>query len=204
MSATADTRIPASEAAAACRRFLKLIDDVCERIVVAGSLRRRATMVKDVEIVCVPRVETVQTVEPGLFEDVVTERRVDRLHERMENLEAGGLVRKRLSDKSGSPHWGPLTKYLLFEGVPFDLFSTEADRFGWTLAIRTGPQQFSRQLVVERGHKTEDRRPGLLPTSLFVKQGINDRKSGRFIPTPEERDVFALFNQPYREPEHRR
>jgi DNA polymerase/3'-5' exonuclease PolX len=203
VSATADTRMPAARAAQIAKRFLALIEPHCEKIVVAGSLRRRATMVGDIEVCAVPRVETVQDREPGLFEDVVTDRLVDRLHEAMEQLLADGVVSKRLTDK-GLTHWGESSKHLTFEGAPIDLSSTEADRFGWLVLLRTGPYLFSRQLVVERGHKTADRRPGLLPTHLRVDKGIVSRVSGERYPTPDEESVFKLFGLPYRAPEHRR
>lgn len=201
--ATTDTRIPAARASQVARRFLSYIEPHCEKLVVAGSLRRRATLVGDVEVVCVPRTETVEDVVPDLFGETVTERTVDLLHEAMERLLQAGVVRQRLTAK-GETRWGELTKYLVFEDVPIDLFATDADRLGWTLMLRTGPAEFSRQLVVERGHKTKDRRDGLLPTHLRVDQGLVSRMSGQHIPTPDEETVFELFKLPYRAPEHRR
>lgn len=203
MSATA-TRMPSREAASIARRFIDLIEDATDRLVVAGSLRRRLPTCGDIEVVCIANVETVTTTEPGLFEDVVTETQVDRLHERMEQLLADGVVQKRLLADGLATRWGPKNKLLLFEDRPIDLFGTSVELWGWTLVIRTGPAEFSCQLVQARGEKTKHRRAGLLPSHLFIKDGLHSRMSGQLIPTHEEDEVFRTLGLDYQAPWERR
>ena len=69
------------------------------------------------------------------------------------------------------------------------------------MLLRTGPAAFSRQLVVERGRKTKDGRPGLLPPLIVPRDGwLTWRVSGERIETRDERTVFDLFKMAYLEP----
>ena len=56
-------RIPLNKAIAISEEFIALISDACERVEVAGSIRRRSGSVGDVEICCIPKLE------PDLFGD---------------------------------------------------------------------------------------------------------------------------------------
>jgi DNA polymerase/3'-5' exonuclease PolX len=198
MSATAQ-RLPRAEAEAIAARFIGRLDGSYERLAIAGSIRRRTRTCGDIELVVVPRVETVEDRTPGLFEDAVTPRQVDRLHECLEQLLAEGVVSKRLLS-DGATRWGPGLKYLTFEGAPVDLFCPDADRFGWMMAIRTGPAELSRQLVVPRDRRTKDGRLGLLPKHIVVNKGLCYRMSRERIPTPDEADVWRALGIQEREP----
>lgn len=196
----ADTRIPRPEAVAAAKRFVDLLDGTYSQLVVAGSLRRRLALIGDVEVVAVPRVESVESEDVDLFGTRRPAEDVDLLDRRMQMLLEEGTVSKRL-DSAGSPRWGPMVKFALFEGVRVDLFTPSEDRFGWILLLRTGSAMFSRQLVVPKGKQTRDGRPGLLPRHLQPRDGyLTYRTSGERIPTPTEREVFDLFGLPVREP----
>ena len=199
------TRVPAREVAPIAKRFVALIEPFCDRLVVAGSLRRRLPFCGDIEVVAIPKVVSVETKTPELFGDRIEVTEVDSLHERLTELLADGTVQKRMLGEDGTTtRWGPRTKYLLFEDRPIDLFATTADLWGWTLVIRTGPAEFSRQIVQPRGLKTKDRRAGLLSPHLTVDGGLHSRMSGQLIPTPEESDVFRVLGIDYREPWERR
>ena len=194
MSAAVDTRMDRPEAIAIARAFVDLIDDVCAQLTVAGSLRRRLARIGDVEVVAVPRTESVAI---DLLHEEVVER--DLLHARMHALLETGEVQQRL-DKNGVPRWGPTLKLATFRGAPIDLFCPSEDRFGWILMLRTGPAAFSRQLVVERGRKTKDGRPGLRPKHVHCKDGWLTWTSGEHIVTPTERHAFDALSIPYAEP----
>ena len=203
MSAAA-TRIASKDAAAVAKRFLSLVEGTTERIAVAGSLRRRLPMCGDVEIVAIPKISEVETVTTELLEDRVETAEVDNLHEALNVLLATGAVQKKLLGAKGVTRWGPKAKALVFEGVPFDVYATDPEIWGWTLVLRTGPAEFTKQLVQRRGDKTVDRRPGLLPDGLYFEGGIRSRLSGLLIPTPEEEDVFRVLGIDYRDPWLRR
>lgn len=192
------TRMPRPEAIEKAKAFVAAIEGTTDRLVVAGSLRRRLAVIGDIEVVAVPKVERLTE---GLFADQPVE--ADRLDARMHALLENDEVSKRL-DRNGSPRWGPTLKYLTFQGAHVDLFTPCAERFGWILALRTGPAAFSRQLVVQRGSRTKDGRPGLLPPLVAPRDGwLTRRVSGERLSTPEERDVFTLFGLEYVEPSER-
>jgi DNA polymerase/3'-5' exonuclease PolX len=194
VSATA-TRLFRPDAIRIARAFVDAIEDCCQQLIVAGSLRRRLAQVSDIEFVAVPKVEHVVG---GLFGDQGED--VDRLDARMQSLLDAGEVQKRL-DRNGAPRWGPTLKYLTYRGARVDLFTPCAGRHGWILLLRTGPATFSRQLVVERGRRTKDGRPGLLPPLVVPRDGwLTWRVSGERIETPSEAAVFDLFGLDFLEP----
>lgn len=185
------------EAITAARAFVDHLDGTYDQLIVAGSLRRRLAYVGDVEIVAVPRTEPV-TIDL-LAEQVVVR---DLLDERMADLLEAGAVEKRL-DRNGVPRWGPTLKYATFQGIRVDLFCPEAERMGWILLLRTGPAAFSRQLVVERGKKTKDGRPGLRPAHVRCADGWLTWSSGERISTPTEAEACRVLGIPYAEPWNR-
>lgn len=183
------------EAIAIAKAFVERIEDACERLVVAGSLRRRLARIGDIEIVATPKVERRAD---GLFADMPTD--VDRLDARLLAMLDGDEVSKR-PDRNGIPRWGPSLKYLTYRGARVDLFCPEADRFGWVLALRTGPAAFSRQLVVRKDRRTKDGRVGLLPEHVHPADGWLTRGIARErIETPNEADVFDLFGLRHLDP----
>lgn len=180
------------------RAFVDLIEDTTAQLIVAGSLRRRLAWVHDIEVVAVPKLEGVDL--PELFPETARSEWVDLLHLQMTRLRDDGVVEPRL-DINGVPRWGPTLKYLTFQGARVDLFAPSAARFGWILLLRTGPAAFSRQLVVERGKKTRDGRPGLRPPHLVPRDGwLTEKTSAYRILTPTEQSVFEAFKLPYKEP----
>lgn len=200
MSSTV-TRLPAHEAEAIAKRFIRRIEDACLQVEIAGSLRRLLPDVGDIEIVAVPRVESVPSLD--MFGEVTQVGEVDFLGVHLAALLDSGLIQKR-PRSDGKTFWGPKAKYLTFDGTPIDLFTPSAERWGLILAIRTGPWQFSNALVTPRSQKTREGRRGLLPDHLRVQDGwLTERMSGRRIETPEERDVFELLKLRWIEPEHR-
>jgi DNA polymerase/3'-5' exonuclease PolX len=195
-------RLDRPDAIAIAKAFVARLEGTYERLVVAGSLRRRLAHIGDIEIVAVPKIERLTT---GLFEDMPTD--VDRLDGRMQALLDNDEVGRRRKSDGSLMAWGPTWKSVTFNGRSIDLFTPDAGRFGWILLLRTGPAAFSRQLVVPkrddagRPGRTRDRRPGLLPIHIKPVDGwLSYRTSGERIETADERDVFDLFGLPYVEP----
>lgn len=210
MSAVSE-RMPATVAMQHAARFLAAIADVTERTQIAGSLRRGLPTAGDIEIVCTPKLEQIEATD--MFGQAVATHTVDRLGERMESLLQAGIVEKR-SVRDGSFRWGGKHKRLTFQGAPIDLFCCDAERWGLILTIRTGPYQYSHQLVTERGKTLKvgtapNGRPltrlGLLPAHLKVQGGwLTSRTSGERIPTPTEESFYDAIGLPWVAPEDRR
>lgn len=86
---------------------------------------------------------------------------------------------------------GKYTQRILPEGINLDLFMANKDNWGYILAIRIGPDGYSKYLAdtwVKQGYKGVD---GMLI------------KNGQPIPIPEEKDLFWLLGLEYVEPEYR-
>jgi DNA polymerase/3'-5' exonuclease PolX len=155
----------------------------CERIEIAGSLRRRKAEVRDIELVAIPRWE-LRRVPGG-------------------NHLYGWALRYSTSAirwiKPGVPEtvdWPlkPDGRYwhgLLPSGMKLDLFLATRENWGVIFLIRTGSAEFSQAVA------THGKRIGLRFTGGYlVGDGV------KFI-TYEEADVFQAMGLAWIEPEER-
>ena len=188
-------RVPLAVATAAATSIALWLQPFCERIEVAGSIRRGRETIGDVEIVAVPKTRH-QLV--GLFDDP-SGPPIDCLHEGLTDLLRRGLVLKRAS-RTGRTAWGLKEKRLLWRphrdwadlgpwaaGVPVDVWAALPTTFGAHLAIRTGPATWAKWLVTRRNAG------GLCPDDMEFKDGAVWRYEGmkrRFVETPDEEALF--------------
>jgi DNA polymerase/3'-5' exonuclease PolX len=107
----------------------------CERIEIAGSIRRKKSEVKDIEIVAIPK-----PYDTGLFESGIAT-----------------IVNQWEKVKGELPC--KYTQRILPEGIKLDLFFAKRDNWGLIFAIRTGSADFSHKVLatewVKRGYKSE-------------------------------------------------
>lgn len=181
--------------------IVQLLRGACERIEVAGSLRRNSPDVGDIELVAIPKVIAGGT---DLFGDPTEP--TDLLHDLALDLIGKGTFEPRLAS-DGKQAIGKRYKRLLFKGFPLDLFAVNPPaQWGVIFTIRTGPADFSKRLVtgVEFG--------GHMPARRRVQEGALWESRGPFdsnphpimVPTPEEKDFFAALGLNWIEPEARR
>lgn len=166
----------------------------CERIEIAGSIRRRMPDVGDVELVAVPRIHT-ETHREGLFEERSIE--VDELQAVVDALLADGTLMVHPFDPKRGPRYSKLVH--VASGIQVDLFSARPETFGLILAIRTGPPAYSRWLVTEarsRGHHVAEGELhaggagcGFVPCATIptLEEADVYRALGLFHPIPEQR-----------------
>lgn len=140
----------------------------CERIEIAGSIRRRKPEVKDIELVAIPKVFE----ERDLFGELLNSISM------LDKVEWG---RYDTVIKNGSRY-----KQIVIDArINLDLFIVlPPAQWGVIFAIRTGPADYSRWLV------TQQRYGGAMPAGYFVQEGQLWGPHG-IIPTPEESDFFA-------------
>ena len=184
-------RIKLASAQAIANTIRDLLAPACERIEIAGSIRRKKQEVGDVEIVCIPKFE-----RGGLFGDGEP---IDLLTRLCDAHLIGGRIAHRL-DKNCRKSYGAKFKRLLFEGFPLDLFSTTADQWGVIFAIRTGPAEFSHRLVTKNEHG------GNMPDGMCVSDGWLRgllTEHGDKIPCREEADLFRAIGMEMIPPEKR-
>tara|TARA_R110001606_G_scaffold371339_1_gene528100 strand:- start:233 stop:721 length:489 start_codon:yes stop_codon:yes gene_type:complete len=107
----------------------------CYRIEIAGSIRRKKSIVGDIEIVAIPKPYDI-----GLFESGIAT-----------------VVKQWEKVKGELPC--KYTQRILPEGIKLDLFFAEHDNWGVTLATRTGSADYSHQILATgwsfKGYKSK-------------------------------------------------
>lgn len=154
-------------------KLVEYLEPECERVAIAGSLRRRRVEVHDIEI-CI----ALKPVKDLFGYDVNSDIDVSELG----NLLKGGQRYKQIE---------------LPEGINLDLFIVqEPAQWGVIYAIRTGPASFSQALVTPR------KKGGLLPSFARVENGAVYVGRNRLL-MPEEEIFFEFCGLPMIDPERR-
>lgn len=175
------------------RDLVQLWSPHCERLEIAGSIRRGKPDPHDIELVAIPKIH-VQERQVDMFTKEFDE--IDILSSVLEGEKANGRVVDRL-DKNGRPAWGPRFKRLLYRGYPVDVFIVRPPaQWGVIFAIRTGPWDFGRKVVTSR------LQGGFMPVGMRVVDGALER-GGEAVETPEEEDYFAALDVPCWPPSER-
>ena len=115
-------------------RVYKALQPWCERIEIAGSVRREKADVHDIELVCDPAV----ILQNDMFGEVLAKQRV-----------AGFLNAVRAQGKiiKGDIASGRFVQVELPEGIVLDLFMPQSFDFYRQLAIRTGSADYSHKVI---------------------------------------------------------
>lgn len=182
------TKFPRGEALLATTRLLELLSPHCERIAIAGSLRRMKPEVSDIELLFI---SSLGERPDGLFDRV----RVDRTAERIEAMVKDGILAKR-PNVNGEFTWGPKNKLAVHvaSGIPVDLFSTTYDNWWTALVIRTGSKETN--LALTAGANKQG--------ATLMAYGCGVKWSdGTETRAESERHVFELCGVKYKEPEDR-
>ena len=167
----------------------------CERLEVAGSLRRNREAVGDLELVAIPRV-----VEEAGDDVWGTPNRVSLLGRKVTELIEEGVLDLDPTDPKAGERYMKLQYRAT--GLQVDLFVVPAETFGLIWLIRTGPASYSQWLV------THARRAGFHVARGALHAGgsghpVPGQCTCPIIPTPAERDVFRLLGLRYEAPEQR-
>jgi DNA polymerase/3'-5' exonuclease PolX len=203
MPENTEARIPWPYAAHWADQIVEELTPYCERLVIAGSIRRRKTTVKDIEILAVPKAADGQ-------EDMFGKVRAD-----VDDLLTGYLRAETAKDPFTQTQWalrpnvnghttfGRQNKLLSWScmppirprirgDMPVDVFSVTAENWGMALFVRTGPADWNVKAMTRfrelgmRGH---------------AYGGVS--RDGEEIACPEEADVFRLLGWDYVEPRAR-
>lgn len=192
----------------AARYLVQALQPACDRIEVVGSVRREKPLVKDLELLVIPKItrEKAEYSQRDLFGDSVSNapeyRETNCLELRISRLMEAHPDRLALNWER--PANGPRYKRCLFYAdaetggsveriaIPLDLFIVlPPAQWGVLLAIRTGDFEFSRALVTARGLG------GLCPDQYtFCNGTILDRRTSEPIPVESEAELFALLGLP--------
>lgn len=161
--------------------ILEKLYPYCERLEIAGSLRRQCKYVSDIEICCIPKMVShvdmfgVETYETSMLEENDSQTQT-----------LGKFI------KNG----GKYKQIALPEGINLDLFIvTPPAEWGVIMAIRTGPWNYSRWLVTQKPY-------GAMPNGFAVSDGCvyqDDEK----VYMPEEKNFFDFLGIAWVEPSQR-
>lgn len=163
------------KARAIAEEVRKLLEPACERIAVAGSIRRRKPEVGDIELLCIPK-----------FVDGV-----DQLDKELGALVFQEILGLRLN-KKGIRAYGPKNKLLVHlpSGIGVDIFSTTRENWAVSLVVRTGGKKTNMRIA-----------SGALRKGLSFHaygRGFTSWKGETICRT--EREVFEAVGLPYRDP----
>ena len=177
-------QVPLADAERMAARIVELLSPACDRIEVAGSIRRRKASVGDIEIVAIPRYDE----EWDLFGKTFARR--SQLDDALDQIIAQGIIRP--GERNGERY---KQFRVSFYGLQLDLFVTDPERWGLIYTIRTGSADFSRWLVTSRQYG------GALPEKIKVRDGRLWRVGqDEPLATPEEQDVFVALGLEWIEP----
>lgn len=184
----AKRRYPAEAAWAVARELVDYLAPACERIEVAGSLRRGRADVGDVELLCIPAI-----IKGGV--NLLGPTYADALEEKLAAALASGRLAWRLNSR-GRKVYGRLNKLLVHvvSDIPVDVFSTTPQNWGMAFLVRTGPKEFNIR-VMKRFHD--------LGMRGHAYGGVAD-SDGPELNCPTEEEVFRLLDWQYVPPEMRR
>lgn len=119
---TNESRLPLAEAEKIALELGDLLDGQCERFEIAGSIRRQKPTIGDIEMVAIPKGR--------------------ELWNRLDKLVYDGIVSKALYvDKNGNSayRWGDVYRGIFYKGIKAEIFTADADNWGFQLWLRTGP-----------------------------------------------------------------
>ncbi|MBA7704856.1 hypothetical protein ES703_113678 [subsurface metagenome] len=153
----------------------ELLEGSCERIDIAGSIRRRKPEVGDIELLCIPK-----------FVDGE-----DVLDRELKNMVFLGILALRLS-KLGRRTYGPKNKLMVYvpSGIGVDIFSTTEEYWPVALVVRTGGKETNIRISMaaqEKGYQ-------------FHAYGSGFSTPNGEIVCRSEREVFETVDLPYLEP----
>jgi len=133
-----ERRYPYTEAYKIALEVLEQLKPHCERLEIAGSIRRKKAEIGDIEVLAIPKPYKI-----GLFESGIA-----------------SVINKWKKIK-GEMEYGK-TKYtqrILPSGIKLDLFLAEESNWGLVFAIRTGSADYSHKVLanawIRQGFKSE-------------------------------------------------
>lgn len=182
-------RFPRAAAIAVAREICAAMQPHCERLIVAGSLRRMKQDVGDVEIVYIPRMRRHQI-------DLLRWGVVSEAGERIDALVRAGILTQR-HGHNGSTSWGNLNRLAVHvgSGIPVDFFATSEACWYNYLVCRTGPAALNTMIT------SRARIRGLKWNPYGA--GFEVLANGTLLPMDSEESVFDVVGLEYLKPEER-
>lgn len=194
------TTLDLGDAENIAKDFIDRIADTCERLEIAGSVRRKKKAVGDIEVVATPIIK--EGMEKTAFGfDAPSGKEINLLDERIKELAARGFIEfDRKSKNQNKVPSGPRYYRISYhyqariEIYPIDLFVVLPDAQDWGVifTIRTGSAEFSHQLAI----LALDKRMKIMGGRLWDS-------SNKHIKCDTEEQFFEALGIKYIEPKDR-
>lgn len=139
------------------------LSDVCEQVVVGGSIRRWVRYVKDAELVVLPK-------------------HAPALLARIDSWLIAGRVKKAMYGNSAE-RWGTKYRGLVYRGLRVEIFVGDRDNFGYLLWLRTGPGEANKYVMQQCIYRA----------APYRAEGGYWWKEGRKLSIPDETEMFRLL-----------
>lgn len=172
------SKIPLEQAERLAQGWVEKFRPFCDRVEVAGSIRRHKSEVGDIEICAIPGTDVTRAM--GLY----------------------NLVRSIPRTKGKLPHEGARYTQFIVDPIKMDCFWCTRETWGLNFLIRTGSAEFSHALAAHSnrlGYEWKEARVYRADTRLGSDQS-DDRDP---IVLLEEEDVFRFFGLRWVPPEER-
>jgi len=178
-------KYPRADALAVAAELCRVLKPLTERLIVAGSLRRRKPMVGDVEILYIPKQEYQAL-------DLFSTASVSLVDDLLNRLLKEGIIQQR-KNVHGSVMWGDKNKLALHaaSGIPVDFFSANVSNWFNYLVCRTGGAGNNMQIA------SAAQKLGMKWNPYGI--GFTDRW-GKVQQVTRERDAFDFVGLPFKEP----
>lgn len=162
----------------------------CEKIMIAGSIRRQKPFVGDVELLYISKTQVRQ--DPADMFGKITVNLADEI---IQMFEKSGVLERR-KNSIGLETYGQKNKLMRYvpSGMPVDLFGTTQDNWNVSVVIRTGSLETNLKLA------TGARKLG---RSLKAYGSGVELSDGSIIQATSEEHVFELCGVPYLQPHQR-
>lgn len=121
-------RLPYQQAMSIALDVLAWLYPLCDKVQVAGSLRRQAQTVGDIEIVALPH-------------------HLPALLQRLDRLVENGTIEKALYSDKQMTRWGERLRCFDYRNVRVELAIADGDNYGYLLWLRTGPADGNKFVV---------------------------------------------------------
>jgi DNA polymerase (family 10) len=185
---------PREEAMKVAEQLCRILKPICDRLIVAGSLRRQKETVGDIEILYIPKYEPRQI-------ELFISTYINLADEGLDQLMNDGVIEPRKNVR-GAETYGPKNKYTIHRasGLPVDFFSATEENWWNYLVCRTGPKESNIRISAQALQRGWEWKPY---SSGFSKGGPLFKDYEEHAVT-SEKDVFEFVGLPYLKPELRR
>ena len=177
---------PLSQAMRAAGELQGRLAPHCQRLKVAGGIRRRVGEVDELSMVAIPlfrdgapRERRQRSLWEPAPEAAPPPPRINAMWDYLERMTGDGASRLQGTFRRGE-RWGERFRQLWWEGYPVELQLADLDNWGYILLLRTGPTSFVQRYVQALRRRRLEPRGGRV------------RRYGRPVSLPSERDAFRL------------